>query len=61
MMLQDDNVTFYRGYGEHQTRGALAGRDPNSYRTPMPSRLSLGTLLLLGIVLGYCWHKYAKK
>lgn len=60
MMIQESPI----GYG-YTTQGyALAGsnRDPNSFRTP--KRLPAGPIvgvLLLGLLVGYCFHKYAKK
>lgn len=58
MMVQESPI----GYGYTTQGRALAGRDPNSFRTP--KRLPAGPIvgvLLLGLLIGYCFHKYAKK
>lgn len=60
MMMQDENVTFYRGYGEHKTREMAGWRDPNSFRSPMPSRVALLTLVL-GALAAYYLYKHLKR
>lgn len=58
MMLNESPI----GYGYTTQGRALAGRDPNSLRTP--KHLGTGSIvgvLLFGLLIGYCFHKYAKK
>ena len=62
MMMQDDNVSFYRGYGQYTPRSQqLAGRDPNSFRSPFPSKGPSLLMLVLGAVAAYYLYKHLKK
>ena len=62
MMMQDEDVTYYKGYGEHKTRSELAGwHDPNFFRSPMPSKGPSLLMLVLGAMVAYHLYKYLKK
>lgn len=59
MMIHESPI----GYGYTTQGRALAGRnDPNALRAP--KYIGTGSImgvLLLGLLVGYCFHKYAKK